>query len=112
MECKMKIKFVANPRIGRLEQITTWLREERANKGTGFYCNISVINKAFMDREAFCATVNNVAVGFCIFTTHGYTARIDIAEICPAYRGAGVGRFLVENSLKTLSSRRVQVVDL
>ena len=112
MECKMKIKFVANPRMGRLEQITTWLREERTNNGTGFYCNMSVINKAFKDREAFCATVNNVAIGFCVFSINGYTARIDIAEICPAYRGAGVGRFLVENSLKTLASRRVQVVDL
>lgn len=108
----MKIKFVANPRMGRLEQITTWLREESENHGTGFYCNISIINKAFKDREAFCITVNNVAIGFCIFTIHGFTATIDIAEICPAYRGTGAGRFLVENSLKALASRRVQVVDL
>ena len=108
----MNFKFIAQPRDGRLEQITKWLQEEKANTGTGFHCNISVINKAFKDKEAFCVTVKNEAIGFCIVSPRGCTARIEIAEVCPAFRGSGAGRFMVENCLNTLTLRGVQVVDL
>lgn len=108
----MRFKFIESPRIGRLEQISKWLQEECATTGTGFFCNISVIRKAFKDREAFCVTVKNDAVAFSIFTRHGNTARIEIAEVCPSHRGSGAGRFLVEKTLEVLSQRKVQVVDL
>lgn len=108
----MKFQFIGRPRIGRLEQITKWLKEELTNTGSGFYCNISVINKAFHDNEAFCVTFRNQAVAFSIFTRHRNTARIEIAEVCPSLRGTGAGRFLIEKTLESLAKRKVQVVDL
>lgn len=108
----MKFKFIAAPRSGRLVQITNWLREESENSDCGFYCNITVINKAFADKEVVCVTAKNEAIGFAVFSRRAYTARIDIAEICPAYRGTGAGRFLVENCLHVLAKGNVRVVDL
>lgn len=108
----MKYEFIATPRIGRLEQITGWLREENENCGCGFYCHITVIKKAFADKEVVCVTVKNVAIGFAVYTKHRYTARIEIAEISPSYRGSGAGRFLIENCLQALAKRNVLVVDL
>lgn len=108
----MKFKYIAAPRIGRLEQITSWLKEESENSECGFYCNLSVINKAFADKDVVCVNVKNQAIGFAVFTLHRYTARIEIAEVRPSYRELGVGRFLVENCLQTLANRKVKVVDL
>ena len=108
----MKFKFIAAPRIGRLEQITNWLKEESENNGCGFYCNITVINKAFADKEVVCITFKNKAIGFAVFTRHRCTARIDIAEICPSYRGSGAGKFLVESCLQRFAKLNIRVVDL
>lgn len=108
----MSFNFIASPRLGRLEQITRWLKDERTATDSGFYCNISDINKAFADKEFFCATLNNEAIAFATFTKHKNTARIKFAEVHPSHRGTGVGRFLVENSLKTFAKRKVYVVDL
>jgi len=108
----MKFQFVAAPRMGRLGQITSWLREESESSQCGFYCNLAVINKAFIDKDVFCVTVKNEAIGFAVYTKHRCTARIEIAEVCPSYRGSGAGRFLVENCLQTLAKRDVRVVDL
>ncbi|KAF0215359.1 MAG: hypothetical protein FD174_4156 [Geobacteraceae bacterium] len=108
----MNLKFIAAPRFGRLEQITSWLREENEDSGCGFYCNITTINKAFADKELVCVTSKNKAIGFAVFTRHRYTARIDIAEICPSHCESGVGRFLVENCIEMFAKRNIQVVDL
>ncbi|HEY9833548.1 MAG TPA: GNAT family N-acetyltransferase [Stenomitos sp.] len=108
----MRFQFVATPRMGRLKEITCWLREESESSECGFYCNITVINKAFVDKDVFCVTAKNRAIGFAVYTTHRCTARIEIAEVCPSYRGSGAGRFLVENCLQALAKRGVRVVDL
>lgn len=108
----MKFQFIGRPQVGMLEQITKWLKDERTTTGSGFYCNITVINQAFNDKEAFCVTLKNQAVAFCIFTKHRNSARIEIAEVCPTLRGSGAGRFLVEKTLYNLAKQKVQVVDL
>lgn len=108
----MAFQFVTTPRMGRLNQITNWLREESKSSEFGFYCNLTVINKAFVDKEVFCVTDKNEAIGFAVYTTHRCTARIEIAEVCPSHRGYGAGRFLVENCLQALAKRDVRVVDL
>lgn len=108
----MNLKFIATPRLGRLEQITRWLQEEREISGCGFYCNLTVIKKAFADKEVVCVTAKNEAIAFAVFTRHKYTATIEIAEVCPSYRGSGVGKFLIEGCLQALAKRDVRVVDL
>lgn len=108
----MKFQFVAAPRMGRFEQITSWLRAESESSQCGFYCNLAVINKAFIEKDIFCVTVKDKAIGFAVYTTHRCTARIEIAEVCPSYRGFGAGKFLVENCLQALAKRDIRVVDL
>jgi len=108
----MTFKFVSRPGIGRLDEISEWLREEEATCDEGFYCNINVIEKAFRNKEAFCITWKNQAIGFLIYSRYKRKGRIEIAEVNPACRGWGAGRFLVENSMSTFASRGVFVVDL
>lgn len=108
----MTFQFVTTPQMGRFKQITNWLREESESNECGFYCNLTVINKAFVDKDVFCITHNNEAIGFAVYTKHRRTARIDIAEVCPSYRGYGAGRFLVEKCIQALAKHDVQVVDL
>lgn len=108
----MAFKFLSRPGRNRLDEISEWLREERAATGLGFYCNITVIEKAFRDNRAFCLTWKNKAIGFLIFSRYRTTGRIEIAEVNPAYRAWGGGRFLVNHSMPAFASRGIFVVDL
>jgi GNAT superfamily N-acetyltransferase len=94
----------------RLIEVLQWLKEEEDRGDGGFYCNAQVIEKSFQEGEAVCAIAEDAVVGFSVFYAVGPSSGLSIIEVHPAYRNRGVGKKLIEETLKRLRQRGAEYV--
>ena len=88
-----------HPTSTHISQIENWLIEEDNTTKSGFYCNWSIISKAFKEGNIFVITENDYAIGFVVYALFESYAKIDIAEVMPSMRKKGIARKMIEESL-------------
>ena len=81
----MKLNFQLNisPTQSDLKEVEKWLIEEDKISGKGFYCNWTIIEKAFRNKEFITLNHNNLPIGFLVWSKREIYAEIDIMEIKP-----------------------------
>jgi GNAT superfamily N-acetyltransferase len=84
-----------------LAAVQKWLRAEYELKGEGFFCNWSIIDRAFKRKDLFVLDVVGDVLGFVVDGTRGP----DIVEVCPEKRGMGYGRYLAEWAINSAFKR-------
>lgn len=93
MENKYEIKF----RITSVElnEIEDWLKSDKLNskKGNSFYNNWDLICKAHRENTIAIIKLENIIIGYSIWSVIEIGAIIDIFEIKPDYRKRGVGKY-------------------
>ena len=97
----LQINFKPNEK--ELNEIEEWLKEEDEENGEGFYCNWSIISKAFSNNGLIIFKLDNQSVGFCVFSDREIYVEIDIFEIRIDQRGKGIGGIVfskLENQFK------------
>lgn len=79
-----------------LEKIKKWLIEEDREFNEGFYCNWTIIEKAFKKKELVTLDFKDTPIGFLVWSKGEIYVEIDILEIKPKHRKKGVGQFFFE----------------
>ena len=95
-----------------INDIKNWLIVEQKVFKEGFYCNWDIIKSAFNDNHLIVIFVNEIAVGFAIWTNSDYTSTIDIVEIKPTHRMMGLGRKLITYLLEHFKNNNIYVAQL
>jgi GNAT superfamily N-acetyltransferase len=75
-----------------LEKIEKWLIEEDRESNEGFYCNWTIITKAFKNKELVTLDFKESPIGFLVWSNCENYAEIDIFEIHPEHRKKGFGQ--------------------
>lgn len=75
-----------SPTQDDLEAVKKWLVEEYNNFGEGFYCNWSIIDKAFRANKLLTFHYENSPIGFVVWSEREIYLEIDILEIKPSLR--------------------------
>jgi GNAT superfamily N-acetyltransferase len=90
----MKLNFQLNlsPTQSDLKEIEKWLIEEDKISGKGFYCNWTIIEKAFRNKKIVTINNNSFPIGFLTWKKGEIYAEIDIMEIKPENRNSGIGK--------------------
>jgi len=83
-------------------EVLKWLEAEKAQGGTGFYCNRSIIEKSFASGQGLCAVTEGNIVGFAIFQMFTDGGDIHIIEIEPSARCQGLGSQLLLAAVEVL----------
>ena len=94
----MKAEYQINktPTQFDLNEIEKWLIEEDKTFDEGFYCNWSIIEKAFSKKEFVTLNFKDRPIGFLVWSSGDIYAEIDILEIKPEHRKRGVGKVFFE----------------
>lgn len=94
-ENQMNLDFQLNlsPTQSDLKEIEKWLIEEDKTSGKGFYCNWTIIEKSFRNKEFITLNYNNFPIGFLVWSKGEIYAEIDIMEIKPENRNSGIGKY-------------------
>lgn len=94
----MKSNFQLNlsPTQSDLIEIEKWLIEEDKTSGDGFYCNWTIIEKAFRNKEFITLNHNDFPIGFLVWSKGEIYAEIDIMEIKPENRNGGIGKYFFD----------------
>lgn len=108
----MNTDFVVRPTKTHLRQIEDWLIAERSETGEGFYCNWKIIASSYEQKELWCITSNNEAIGFAVWGKSDFAARLDIVEVRPDLRRRGFGKILIEKCFNYFRKLGLLVVDL
>jgi hypothetical protein len=80
------------PTKTNFEDIRKWLIDEDRTLNKGFYCNWTIIEKAFNNNHLSTIEINNESVGFIAWSEGDIYAEIDIMEIKPELRFKGIGK--------------------
>jgi len=94
MNFDFEIKF--SPNQSDLKEIEKWLINEDKNSNEGFYCNWSIIEKAFRNKKLLTLNYENSAIGFLVWSKGEIYAEIDIIEIKAEKRNNGIGKHFFE----------------
>lgn len=108
----MQTELIFEPTEIHLVQLRGWLKAEMDESRQGFFCHFPIIERSFHDRTLFCVAVNGTVNGFLVWTKRDYEVRLDICEVRPGYRRAGLGQGLAEGSLAEFKSGDVLVAEL
>lgn len=108
MVSDLNIRISHKPNINHLEQIKEWLIKEETEFNSGFYCNWGMISDAFNKKSLIIITLDNKAVGFCIYRVSGKRLfTIEIFSIQYLYRGIGFGKLFymqIEEQFRQIGS--------
>lgn len=96
----MVIIEFANP--NHFAEVLAWLKIEKEQGGTGFYCNRKIIEKSFASGEGLCAITEGKIIGFAVFQMFTDGGDIHIIEVKPSARGQGFGSQLLFAAVETL----------
>ena len=111
MNTTIKIDF--RPKKTDFVHIVDWLNSEYIDNIYGFNNNISSIEKSFDNKRMVIISVNKYPIGFITWELHAtYSARVNIAEIHPAYRKFGYGKLLAKHLFIYLINNNILTVDL
>ncbi len=105
-------KIVFSPTKTQLHQLRAWLKQEYDQTGEGFMCNWGVIDECWKEKTLFCALTKDKASALCAWHQVGFLARLDIVAVNPELRHKGIGRRLVDETLKQLKKNGVIVVEV
>lgn len=99
------MNFVATATEQHLLQLTEWLQAEWVSTehqgiARGFYCNLSIIQKAHAEGRLSCIVAAGECIAFVSYNNWSPVVRLDIVEVHPKHRGKGVGRLLVEKFIE------------
>lgn len=83
-------------------EVFAWLKAEKEQGGTGFYCNRDVIEKSFASGEGLCAIAEGKIIGFAVFQMFTDGGDIHIIEVEPSARCQGLGSQLLLAAVETL----------
>ena len=81
-----EFKLNTTPTQFDLEKIEKWLIEENKKFNEGFYCNWTIIEKAFKNNELVTLDFKERPIGFLVWSKSEIYAEIDILEIKPEHR--------------------------
>lgn len=94
------------------EKVYNWLLEEHDSLKEGFYCNWSIIEKAFRNKELVTCDISDEPIGFIVWKKREITAEIDILEIRPDQRRKGIGKQFYNQFSDYLTTEEVVVIKL
>ncbi len=94
MTAEIKINLI--PSRLDLQKIEEWLIEEKRELNEGFYCNWTIIEKAFTNKELITLNFNEKPIGFLVWSKAEIYAEIIILEIKPEHRNSGIGKAFFE----------------
>lgn len=94
---KSDFQFSISPTQSDLTEIERWLIEEDIKFGKGFYCNWSIIEKAFTKKELITINFNSLPIGFLVWSNREIYAEIDILEIEYNHRNKGIGKYFFDH---------------
>ena len=106
--CKIYFKPIQQ----HIDEIKDWLMEEDKVSGTGFFCNWSSITESFSAGKLAVLVYKQKAIGFMSWFEWEKVARLQLAEIKPANRKQGFGRYLAEALFAKLLRKGFAVLDL
>ena len=103
-------KIVTKPNAKHFQDVLCWLeKEERETRG-GFYCNKTVIERAFRDSRLHCVVLDGFPIAFAVFSVWPPMAQLAIMEVHPAHRRQGIGRLLATHMFDYLRRRGAKYV--
>ena len=107
----LEVSFL--PTNNQIDEIERWLIIEQYKTKEGFYCNWDILLSSYLNKQLAIISQNNNVIGFVTWRiTSEYTARIEIAEIEPEFRGKGVVRELIHQLFNLLRQKNIVAVDL
>lgn len=83
-------------------EVLEWLKTEKEQGGTGFYCNRNVIERSFSSGEGLCAIAAGRSIGFAVFQMFTDGGDVHIIEVEPSARGQGLGSQLLLAAVEVL----------
>jgi len=110
----MKLEFQLNlsPTQSDLKEIEKWLIEEDIASGKGFYCNWTIIEKAYRNKKFITLNHNNLPIGFLVWSKGEIYSEIDIMEIKPENRNNGIGEFFFKKIADFFKEKGFLVIKL
>lgn len=98
--------------IDDFDYIKNWLYDDyiERNDGTGFYCNLDIINKSIQNKGALVFRKNRLAEGILTFRTNGKLVEAEIIAINPKLRHQGFGKAFVESYLSYFKKKGIYCV--
>jgi hypothetical protein len=113
MPQKSKIKISFKPTRNQIDEMESWLIEERNLTGDGFYCNWNIIISSFKEKKLAIILEDNQTVGFVTWDSYTeFTATIEITEIKPTHRNKGLCKQLISQLEQRLISKCICVIKL
>ena len=83
-------------------EVLAWLKAEKEQGGTGFYCNRNIIENSFASGEGLCAIAEEKIIGFAVFQMFTDGGDVHIIEVEPSARGQGLGSQLLLATVEVL----------
>lgn len=93
-------------------EVLAWLKTEKEQGKSGFYCNRNVIEKSFSSGEGLCAIAGGRVIGFAVFQMFTDGGDINIIEVEPSARGQGLGSQLLLSAVGELRELGAKYVDV
>jgi len=93
-------------------EVLAWLKAEKEQDGTGFFCNRRVIEKSFASGDGLCAIAEGKIVGFAVFQMFTDGGDVHIIEVAPSARGQGLGSQLLLSTVETLRGLGAKYIDV
>ena len=95
-----------------IAEVLGWLKAEKEQGGTGFYCNRNVIEKSFTSGDGLCAIAEGKIIGFAVFQMFTHGGDVHIVEVEPSSRRQGLGSKLLLAAVEVLRVRGANYVDV
>lgn len=112
MEYAMQHELIFTPTNEHLAALHAWLKAEDSEKGEGFFCNWRVIESCFQENGLHCIAIDGEVLGFLAWQKFEDQVSLHICEVHPEYRGRGLGRQLMEESLARFEDEGSFVAEL
>ena len=101
---------IVNGTKRELPQVLSWLKQEDAETGEGFYCNRDVIARSFLAGSALCTLLDGQVVGFAVYYLALPGSGVSIVEVRPQCRKRGVGAHTLSAAVQRLKSLGAEYV--
>lgn len=107
-----ELKLKTSPTKTDFEKVKKWLIDEYKTLNEGFYCNWSIIEKAFGNGNFVTIDLGGMPVGFIVWKKGEIYAEIDILEIKPDQRGKGIGNYFINEFSEFLRFQEIVAIKL